>query len=81
MRKLSTSRKEPTLNQTFKIVFQPKNPDDFQGRRRFLIGAYSLHKYLGEKNAEVAISKALMNKNDRYTKLFRTKGRIDFYNK
>lgn len=74
-------RNKPTLNQIFKVIFQPKNPADFGGRRRFAVGAYSLHKYLGVENSHVAITKALRNKGDRYTKLFRTKGRIDFYNK
>lgn len=69
------------VNRHFRIVFQPKDPSLFGGRRRFCVGGLSLAKYIGEDNAQTAIEKAFQNAADRYTKLFRTKGRIDFYNK
>lgn len=69
------------LNREFKIVFQPKEPDLFNGRRRFAIGAYSLQKYIGEVNAKTALSRALNSKDDKCTVKLRKHGRIDFYAK
>lgn len=66
------------LNKEFRIVFQPKNPEIY-GKRRFCVGAYSLHKYIGVKNSNTAIISALKSKEQRYTKKFRKYGRIDFY--
>jgi hypothetical protein len=71
----------PTLNQEFRIVFQPKNPSLFEGRRRFAIGAGQIAKYLGEENAGTAILKALCSYDDSYTKKFRAHGDITFYRK
>lgn len=68
-----------TLNKEFKFVFSPKNTEDFGGRRRFAIGAGSLHKYVGEKNAEVVIRRAIQSKDDRTIVKFRTKGAVYVY--
>lgn len=70
-----------TLNQEFRIVFQPKNPEQFAGRRRFAIGAGQMHKYLGNDNVQVAIDKALQSIEDSFTKRFRKHGAISFYRK
>jgi len=69
----------PFLNRHFKVVFKPKRPKDYGGRKRFFIGIYQLHKYIGEKNAENVILKALNSQEDRYKKAFRTKGKVYFY--
>lgn len=70
-----------SINREFRIVFQPKNPEEFGGRRRFAIGGGSIAKYLGADNAAVAIEKALQSTEDCFKKKFRTKGEICFYNK
>ena len=67
------------LNRQFKIVFQPKNRKLFQDRRRFGVGAYSLYKYVGRKNAETALRRALSSLEDKCTVKLRKCGRIDFY--
>lgn len=71
----------PLLNTYFKVVFTPKNKEEFGGRRRFLIGIYSLHKYVGENNANTAILVALNSLEDSCHKTFRTRGTVEFYNK
>lgn len=72
-----------TLNSEFRIVFQPKNPEMYGGKRRFAIGAYSIQKYVGEANAYSAIMKALDRTAmaDKFTIKFRANGSITFYNK
>lgn len=68
-----------SLNQEFRVVFQPKETLLYNGKRRFAIGAGSIAKYVGEKNAQTAITKALAGGEDRFTIKFRKHGRIDFY--
>lgn len=68
-----------TLNREFKFVFNPKNREEFGGRRYFGVGAKSLHKYIGEKNAETVIRKAMESTEDRVIVKFRTKGAIYIY--
>ena len=67
-------------NNEFKIVFQPKNPEIY-GKRRFAVGAGKLHKYVGVKNANKAILRALKSLEDKETVRLRKFGRIDFYRK
>lgn len=67
-----------SVNKEFRIVFQPKDPEKF-GKRRFAIGGQSLKKYIGEKNANKAITKAFESKADKVSLRFRKFGRIDFY--
>lgn len=67
------------INKEFRIVFQPKNPEDFNGKRRFAIGAGKLAEYLGEKNAETAIERALNTLDDKIRVKFRNTGWVDFY--
>lgn len=68
-----------SLNKEFRVVFQPKNPEEFGGRRRFAIGAGSVAKYIGEENAKTAIEKAVQSTQDCFKKKFRTHGQISFY--
>lgn len=70
-----------SLNTEFKIVFQPKQPELYNGKRRFAVGAYSIQKYIGEANAETAILKAMNNMEDSICIKFRKHGSITFYNK
>lgn len=72
---------EPLLNRHFKVVFQPKNPELFGNRRRFCVGIYSLHKYVGEANAVTAVRLAIEGKEDKFTRVFRKWGKVEFYNK
>lgn len=67
------------INKEFRIVFQPKNQDQYNGRRRFAIGGRSLDKYVGEYNARVAIERAWNSGEDKYTVKLRKHGQIDFY--
>jgi hypothetical protein len=69
------------INKKFRIVFQPYDRQQFSGKRRFFIGAGSLPKYVGEKNAETAILKALNCDADKYRAKFRKHGTVDFYPK
>lgn len=79
------------INKEFTIVFQPSlelfgygellemfNLTD-RKYRRFAIGAGTLPKMIGEENANKTFSRALDSKDDRYTRLHRKFGRIDFY--
>lgn len=68
-------------NRDFRIVFQPKNPELYGGKRRFAVGANSLHKYIGLENAHNAFVRALKSKSDNVTVKLRKLGRIDFYSK
>lgn len=67
------------LNREFIVTFQPKQPELFDGRRRFSVGAYSLHKYVGKSNAKTAIERALKSSLDKCSVKFRKHGRVDFY--
>lgn len=69
------------INREFIIVFQLNNPDEFHGKRRFAVGANSLDRYVGKKNAKTAVSRALNSKDDKCTVRLRKHGRIDFYSK
>lgn len=70
-----------TVNSEFRIVYQPKDPEQFEGKKRFAVGANSLHKYVGEHNAEIAIERALNSLDDKCTVRLRKHGRIEFYKK
>jgi hypothetical protein len=72
---------ELPINKDFIITFQPKQPELFGGKRRFSVGGFSLHKYVGEHNAIQAIIGAFNSSEDKYTKRLRKCGRIDFYRK
>lgn len=71
--------KDMTLNREFKFVFNPKEPEQFNGRRYFGIGANSLYKYIGAANAETVIRKALASKDDKIKIKFRKHGAIYVY--
>ncbi len=68
-----------TLNKEFKFVFNPKDRERYDGRRYFGVGANSLHKYIGEKNAKTVIRKALESTEDRLILKFRKHGAIYVY--
>jgi len=67
------------FNRHFRIVFQPKEPELFSGKRRFCVGAYSLYKYIGQENANKALQRAISSDTDKYTVRLRKFGTIDFY--
>lgn len=70
-----------SLNTEFRVVYQPKDKTRFPGRRRFAVGAVSLHLYVGEHNAERALRKA-MNDGQDVTRIRLPKmGIIDIYKK
>lgn len=66
------------LNNEFKVVFQPRDPEQY-GKRRFGIGACSLEKYIGENNANTAIEKALNLRMYKLRLRYRKHGIIDIY--
>jgi hypothetical protein len=67
------------LNKIFTVVYQPKKNTRFAEKRRFAVGAYSLSKYIGEKNAITAIQRALQSDQDKYTVRLRAHGSVEFY--
>lgn len=67
-----------THNREFKIVFQPKYKNLFHSRR-FGVGAKSLHKYIGHKNATTVFVKMLKCKDDKLRLKFRKHGIVDIY--
>jgi hypothetical protein len=67
------------LNKEFRFTFQPKDPEQFGGRKRFSVGVGQLHKYVGEDNAMTVIEKAFESPEDRGRIKFRVRGWIDFY--
>ena len=69
------------LNKEFIITFQPNEPANYDNKRRFSVGALSLKKYIGDKNANQAIIRALNSLEDKCTIRLRKYGRIDFYRK
>lgn len=69
------------LNTRFRVVFEPGRWSKYRHRRRFAIGAYSLHKYIGRKEAILALTGAIANLTDFYSYYSQKHGRIDFYYK
>lgn len=80
---LVSVRKE--LNKEFRIVFQPKHVSNDlfaeKSKKRFLVGAGQLSKYITENNVKSAVLKALNSLEDKTTIKYRKYGRIDFYRK
>lgn len=68
------------INKEFRIVFQPKDIELY-GKRRFVVGAKSLYKYIGQDNANKAILTALNSKSDSCRLKYRKFGTVDFYSK
>lgn len=73
------------INNHFIITFKPKNPELFKNRRRFSIGAHQIHKYLGERNAEILKEKLLNwhgpKAGEKFEKKYPKYGRIIVYAK
>ena len=74
------------INRNFKIVYQPYDKSQHNGRRRFGIGAGKLSEYIGQHNTSVAIDRLLRMKNPqpgskkRWLRVkLRGHGIIDFY--
>lgn len=76
---MSNTKGMPLNNVTLKIVFQPKDREKYGGRRRFGIGVKSLSLYVGEKAAKMLIKRAKKKPGDKYRKVLRYTGIIDFY--
>ena len=72
MKKLSTE---------FMCVFTPKNYENFDNRKRFLVSVNRLSIYIGQKNAETAQIRIKKNKSDKCTIKFRTHGKLEIYSK
>lgn len=70
-----------TLNQEFKIVFQPHKPEHYNGRRRFAIGAGQMHRYLGEDNVQKTIDMLFSSTDQNFERSLRAHGKIKFYRK
>jgi len=73
------------INQTFRITFVPRDKKLFNNKRRFSVGAWSLHKYIGEKNATKLLNKILTFQGDdaveKYVIKYRKQGTIILYAK
>ena len=67
------------FNKNFKIVFQPKNKEKFENKRRFAVGAGRLEIYIGKSNTEVVIKKAEQMMTDKIRIKFRETGIVDIY--
>lgn len=67
------------FNKEFKIVFQPKEKEKFNNKRRFAVGAGRLSIYIGESNAQVVFSKGEKLSDDKLRIKFRKHGIIDIY--
>ncbi|MDN3584729.1 hypothetical protein [Mucilaginibacter flavus] len=61
------------------VVVQPYDRRPYQGRRRFMISANSLHFYIGDFNANTALVKASKMRVDKLRLKFRSFGIVDFY--
>ena len=71
--------KATKFNKEFKIVFQPKEKEKFNNKRRFAVGAGRLSIYIGESNAQVVFSKGEKLSDDKLRIKFRKHGIIDIY--
>jgi hypothetical protein len=69
------------VNRDFRIVFTPYNRDEYEGKRRFLVGAGRLYAYIGGWNAYKAIDRAYKSKRDKATIKLRSYGILEFYSK
>lgn len=67
------------FNKNFKIVFQSKNKEKFENKRRFAVGAGRLEIYIGKSNTEVVIKKAEQMMTDKIRIKFRETGIVDIY--
>lgn len=67
------------FNREFKIVFQPKEKENFNNKRRFAVGAGRLEIYIGKSNAEVVFKKGMELTKDKIRIKFRKHGIVDIY--
>jgi len=80
-KKTDDPHKVRRLNTRFRVVFQPGRWSKHHHRRRFAVGAYSLHKYIGREEAVLALRGAMSNLTEFYSYYSRKHGTIDFYYK
>ena len=78
------------LNEKFIFTFIPKCPEKFKNRKRFSVGSWSLHKYIGEQNAIKLLTKIIYKRipqlegekaGDKFIKKYRKEGTIIIYAK
>lgn len=69
------------VNKEFRFTFQPKDPGLYEGKKRFSVGAHSLHKYIGQKNAASVLATAMESTGDKVRIKFRKMGWVDVYAK
>lgn len=67
------------FNKEFKIVFQPKNKEQFDNKRRFAVGAGRLENYIGKSNTDAVIKRAEKMTTDKIRIKFRETGIVDVY--
>lgn len=67
-----------SINKEFKFIFYPKQKGIYD-KVVFAIGGKSLHKYIGEANAETVIKKAIESTEDKLKIKFRKHGVIYIY--
>ena len=71
--------KPQIINKNFRIVFQPKNKEKFDNKRRFFVSAAMLEDYIGKSNSEVVFKKVWNSKTDKIRLKFRENGIVDVY--
>jgi len=67
---------EKNLNNELRVFFQDK-----LSKKWHPVGVYSLHKFVGQENANKAILKALNSNLDNYSKKYRSFGTVKIYQK
>lgn len=68
-------------NSSVRCVFSPKTPENFNGRKRFIISVDKLSSYITENNALTALNQFKKCKSDKCTIKFRKYGKIEIYSK
>ena len=61
------------------VVFSPKNPADFENRKRFLVTLNTLRNYIGSSNAQAIAVRSSICLTDKCTFRLRKLGKIEIY--
>lgn len=69
------------INRNFIITLTPKDREQYGGRRRFSVGAASLHKYVGQKAADSCFTRIMKSKKMKRIFSFTHFGTVTFYQK
>ena len=67
-----------SLNRNYRIVYTPKNKEQYN-YKRFFVSPYQLSSYIGFCNANKVVRTALSMRVDKSTLKFRKYGKIEIY--